>query len=119
MIKTYRDMLVWQKSMDLVVEIYNITKDFPKEESFGLVSQMRRAAVSIPSNIAEGQGRKATKDFVRFLLIAQGSKAELQTQILICERLGYLPKEQTHSAKMYTEEIGKMLYAIIDKLQNQ
>lgn len=88
-VHSHKDLTVWQKSMDLVEIIYQITDDFPSKEQFGLVSQMRRCAVSIPSNIAEGAGRKGNKEFSRFLYIALGSLAELETQIEICERLQY------------------------------
>ena len=84
---SYKDLIVWQKAMDLVVEIYRICKFLPKEENYGLSDQMRRSVVSIASNIAEGQARDSKKDFIRFLSIAQGSKAELETQIEICRRL--------------------------------
>ncbi len=115
-IKHYRDLIVWQKSMDLVTEIYKLLKLLPKEELFDLSSQMRRAVVSIPCNIAEGQARKSTKEFVNFLSIAQGSKAELQTQLLICERLNYLTKEQLKNALLLSEEIGKMIFALMQTL---
>ena len=86
-INTYRDLIVWQKSMDLVVEIYKLTKNFPKSEIYGLTSQMKRCAVSIPSNIAEGRRRGSRKDYRHFLIIAYGSGAELETQIEIVKRL--------------------------------
>ena len=91
----YRDLIVWQKAMDLVQAVYKITAGFPKEELYGLTSQLRRAAVSIPSNIAEGQGRRTTGDFQRFLAIANGSLREVETQILIAKRLNYLHNERT------------------------
>ena len=91
--------------MDLTVTVYNLIKLLPKEELYSLSDQMRRAAVSIPSNIAEGHGRGSTKEFLRFLSIAQGSKAELQTQLLICERLNYLDREQTKTSLALTEEV--------------
>jgi four helix bundle protein len=89
-IQRYEDLIVWQKAMDLVVEVYKILKLMPNDELYALSDQMKRAAVSIPSNIAEGQERNTTKDFVKFLHIAKGSKAELETQLLICVRLNYL-----------------------------
>lgn len=88
-IQSHKDLNVWQKSMDLVEIIYQLTEAFPSKEQFGLVAQMRRCAISIPSNIAEGAGRKGSKEFSRFLYIAQGSLSELETQIEICERLHY------------------------------
>ena len=87
MIKNHMDLIVWQKAMDLVLHIYSIVKTFPKEETYGLSDQMRRAAVSIPSNIAEGYYRGSHKEFVYFLRIALGSGAELETQLILCERL--------------------------------
>jgi four helix bundle protein len=87
MIKSYRDLTVWQKAIELVIKIYALTDKFPTEERFGLTSQMRRAAVSIPSNIAEGNFRRSTKDYVQFLKIAFGSGAELETQLEIIKRL--------------------------------
>jgi four helix bundle protein len=85
--KSFKDLEVWKRGIDLVEDIYNITATFPTNEQFGLVSQMRRAAVSIPSNIAEGQGRRNAKEFDQFLYIAKGSLAEIETQLIICERL--------------------------------
>lgn len=88
--QSHKDLTVWQKAMDLVEDIYRITRDFPDEERFGLVQQMRRCAVSIPSNIAEGAGRSSSREFLRFLSIAIGSLAELETQVEIAKRIGYL-----------------------------
>src|SRR5436853_6958040 len=86
----YRELIAWQKAMEIVCRIYQLTSSFPAEERFGLTNQLRRAAVSIPSNIAEGQGRGVSRDFARFLRIANGSRQELETQITISIRLGYL-----------------------------
>ena len=91
----YKDLMVWQKSMDLAEKIYEAFKSMPKEELFGLSDQMRRAVISVPSNIAEGQQRSSTKDYIRFLHIARGSLGELETQIILCERLKYLEHETT------------------------
>lgn len=88
-INSYEDLLVWQKGITLVKQIYRITEHFPENEKFGLFSQMRRASVSIPSNIAEGQARRTTPDFVKFISIAEGSLAELHTQVIIAFELGY------------------------------
>ena len=110
-------MKIWQRSMDLVVETYKVTAFLPKEEQYGLVSQMRRAAVSIPSNIAEGQSRHTIKEYLNFLSIAKGSKSELETQLEICIRLGFLKREQASNAQALCDEVGKMLYVIIVKLQ--
>ncbi|MBN2179339.1 MAG: four helix bundle protein [Deltaproteobacteria bacterium] len=92
--KTYRDLIVWQKSVHFVTVIYQITKTFPKDEAFGLISQMRRCSVSIPSNIAEGYGRRSKNDYVRFLQIAMGAVLELQTQLEISRNLKYLTPNQ-------------------------
>ena len=109
MAQSYKDLVVWQKAMDLSVAIYQMTKTFPKDEMFGLTSQMRRAAVSIASNIAEGEGRKSKKEFSHFLAIALGSKAELETQMLLCERVGLVEKDVSLSTQSLLNEIGKML----------
>ncbi|MBR5307439.1 MAG: four helix bundle protein [Clostridia bacterium] len=114
---TYKDLKVWEKSMELVSEIYRLVKLLPKEEHYVLSDQMRRAAISIPSNIAEGYERYHTKEYLRFLMIARGSKAELETQLLICEKLNLLPPQQTTVALSLCDEIGRMLNAIKDKLQ--
>ena len=103
--------------MDLVVETYKATAFLPKEEQCGLVSHMRRAAVSIPSNIAEGQSRHTIKEYLNFLSIAKGSKSELETQLEICIRLGFLTQEQASNAQELCDEVGRMLYTIIVRLQ--
>ena len=91
-IKSYKELIVWQTSIDMVVEVYRVTENFPRQEMFGLTSQMRRSAVSIPSNIAEGRGRGTRKDFSNFLKVSLGSSNELETQIEIAKRLNYLKK---------------------------
>lgn len=113
----YKHLLIWQKSMDLVEETYRLIKLLPQEETYALANQMRRAAVSIPSNIAEGQARKSKKDFIKFLLISVGSKSELETQLLICCRLNYLTESQIHKALMLCDEVSKMIYTLIDRLK--
>ena len=112
----YSNLKVWQKSMDLAVEIYRVVKSLPKEELYGLSDQMRRAVVSIPSNIAEGHQRSSTRDYIRFLNIAKGSLGELETQIILSERLGYLQSETTGQLYARCEEIGKMLSGLINSL---
>lgn len=102
--------------MDLLVEIYRIVKKLPREEIFVLSDQMRRAALSIPSNIAEGRSRSSEKDFLRFLFIARGSKAELETQLLACIRLDYLDEAEVEGALNLCSEVGRMLNAMISKL---
>ncbi len=105
----YSELIVWQKSMDLVTEIYKITATFPSEERFGLSSQARRAAVSVPSNIAEGHGRKSTASYLNFLSIAFGSLMELETQIQIAVRLNFIQEDKAVALLLQTDEIGKML----------
>jgi four helix bundle protein len=112
----YRELIVWQKAMDLVELIYQLTKHFPKEELYALTSQIHRAAVSIPSNIAEGQARKSTAEFRNFLSIAQGSRAELETQILIAMRLKYLTPKQAEPSMALLNELSRMLNALHSKL---
>jgi four helix bundle protein len=114
--KNYRDLIVWQKSMALVTEVYSITRLLPKEELYGLVSQIRRSAVSIPSNIAEGYGRYSTNDYTRFLQIAIGSLYELQTQLEICLNLGYLSKDTFEKVYEQSREIERMLSSLIKKV---
>ena len=104
--------------MDLTVEIYKLIKNLPKEETFALSDQIRRAAVSIPSNIAEGQGRVTAKEFIRFLSMARGSLCELSTQIELCERLNYLEQSQTASIHDQISEIAKMLYALANSVRD-
>ena len=113
---SYRQLKVWQKAMELVKETYRLTSRLPREERYTLSDQLRRAAVSIPSNIAEGYGRSTTKDYVRFLSIARGSKYEVETQLLICVMLGYLSEEEISDATKICDEIGKMLTVILTKL---
>ena len=115
-VKSYKDLIIWKRSMDLVVSIYRITEDFPSKESFGLISQMRRASVSIPSNIAEGYGRQSTGSYAQFLSIARGSLFELETQIEICIRLNYFKKIESVNLLAEIIEISKMISSIISKL---
>lgn len=105
----YRDLKVWQLAMELAEDIYKLCAEFPRQEIYGLSSQLQRAAVSIPSNIAEGQARNTNKEFGYFLGIARGSLAELETQIMLAQRLGYLAAEKTNLVLEKAEEIGKML----------
>jgi len=115
-VKTYRDLIVWQKAMALVTEIYKITKSFPRREDYGLTSQVRRCAVSIPSNIAEGYGRHSRNEYIRFLQIALGSLYELQTQLEIAVNLEYLKKEEFDSLYESTREVERMLSVLIKRL---
>lgn len=112
----YRELKVWNKSMDLTVEVYTLTQLLPKDELYGLTSQIRRAAVSIPSNIAEGAGRKSTRDYIHFLKIAYGSLNELETQLILCCKLHYLESSSIEKAMQMSSEIGRMVNAMIQKL---
>ena len=114
-LKHYKDLIVWRKAMDLVYHIYQITKLFPKEEIYGLTSQLRRAAVSVASNIAEGQARKSKLQFKYFLTIAKGSIAEIDTQLLIAIRLNYIQEIQIKDLITIREEVSKMLSSMITK----
>ena len=115
-INSYRDLIVWQNAMTLVKTVNEITKAFPKEEQFGLTSQLRRAAVSIPSNIAEGSGRRSTQDYVRFLLIARGSLFETQTQIELARALRFVDELTAAEILLPCNEIERMLNSLISKL---
>ena len=117
MSNTYRDLKVWQRSIDLAERIYPLTASFPASEIYGLSSQMRRAAVSIASNIAEGWGRRSRKDYGRFVLVARGSNDELETQLVIAGRLGFCNTEQLDQATALSDEIGKMLSGLHKFLQ--
>ena len=115
-VKSYRDLIVWQKSMTLVTDIYIATRSFPSDELYTLTNQLRRCAISIPSNIAEGYGRNSTLDYKRFLQIATGSLFELQTQIEIAVNLKYLAAEKFNSLFGAAKEIEYMLIALIRKI---
>lgn len=115
---SYENLIVWQKSIDLVEEIYKLTHKFPKEEIYGLTSQMRRAAVSISSNIAEGSRRGTRKDFRNFLYNAFASGAELETQIKICKRLSFISDKDCIKTDSLLHEVMKMLNSMINKLGN-
>ena len=117
MINSYEDLIVWQKAMDLVVEIYRIVRFLPSEERYALSDQMRRAAVSIPSNIAEGNARGSKKDYVNFLSIAKGSDAELKTQCSICVRLNFVKEENIRNAMSLCDEVGRMLNTMISRMK--
>lgn len=116
LIKTYQDLIVWQRSMDLAVECYNMTASFPKNELYGLVSQINRSGASIPANIAEGHGRGSRKEYVQFLWIAHGSLCELETHVLLSERVGLMEKGQTQRLLQSCIQIKKMLRALIGQL---
>lgn len=115
-VKNYQELIAWQKAMDLVEEVYTASKSFPREEIYGLTSQLRRAAVSIPSNVAEGQGRRTTPDFLRHLSIAYGSLREVETQILIATRLRYLAAEKCQDVMKIAGEVGRLLNGLMASL---
>ena len=115
--KSYRDLIVWQKSMSLVTLIYKLTVKFPDDEKFGLVAQIKRSAVSIPSNIAEGYGRNYRKDYSRFLQIARGSLFENQTQLEIAVNLSFISTEDLKEIQELSIEVEKMLNSLIKKLE--
>ncbi len=117
MITSFRDLEVWQRAMDLSVEVYELTRDFPREEVFGMASQLRRAAVSIPSNIAEGQGRSGSLEFQQFLGIARGSLCELQTQLEIAQRTGLGNPDRIVQAIKLSHEVGRLLYGLLRSLK--
>ena len=116
-IRNYADLQVWQKAMSLVTDIYKATTFFPREERYGLTAQIRRSAVSIPSNIAEGSARETTPDLLRFITIAYGSLAELETQLLIARNLDYLAEEIMFSLIQRCREIGRMLNGLRQSLR--
>jgi len=119
MVQTYRDFIVWNKAIDLVTEIYRMTKNFPKDELFGLTSQVRKSAVSIPSNIAEGWGRLTKGEFRLFLGHARGSLAELETQISIAKNLNYLNDVEGNSLLQQIAEVGRLLNGLLSSVKNQ
>lgn len=117
-IKTHKDLLVWKKSIDLVEQIYKFTKQFPKEELYGITNQMRRCAVSIPANIAKGSGRKNKAEFIQFLHIALGSASELETHLIISQRLGFLSSNSYDEIMNALNEIIKMICGLINSLNS-
>jgi four helix bundle protein len=118
-VKDYRDLIVWQKAMDLVETIYRTTAAFPREEIYGLTSQIRRAAISIPSNIAEGNGRNTTRDYIHFLGMAYGSVKEVETQVLIAERLRYIDSNHSNALVKVTTEIARLLSGLTNSLKKK
>lgn len=114
---THKDLDVWKRSIDLVLKIYELSHKLPSDEKFGLISQIKRTSVSVPSNIAEGAGRSSTKEFIRFLDIANGSLSELETQLIIINRLGYFKTEEIIEEEI--KPIRKMLYRLTQSLKNK
>jgi four helix bundle protein len=118
-VRSYRDLVAWQKSMALVINVYRCTQAFPKAETYGLAAQLRRATVSVPSNIAEGQGRISTGEFKQFLGHARGSLLEVETQITIAQGLGYLPQELCEPLLRQCAEVGRILNGLITSLKHK
>jgi len=117
--RSYRELTAWQRAMDFAENVYVITRTWPREELYGLTGQLRRAAASVPSNIAEGQGRESDKDFLRFLAIAKGSLHEAETQIMLGERLDYHRTETTHALLQQSAEVGRLLNGLMKSLRTR
>jgi four helix bundle protein len=117
--KSHRRPVLWQKSVRLAVEIHRVSRQLPKHELFGLAAQMNRPAVSIPSNVAEGTARPTTRDYIRFLYIARGSSAEIDTQLLLAEELGYVTRDDLAPAISISDEVGRLLNAVITVLHRR
>ena len=116
--QSFRDLQVWQRSMELTLAVYRLSQHFPREEAFGITSQLRRSAVSVPSNVAEGHGRMNPRELKHFLLIARGSVCELQTQLELSGALGYADAELLTRAQELSIEVEKMLYTLLGKLKS-
>jgi len=115
-VRDYKDLFIWKKGIDIAEAIYDLTEKYPKNELYGIVSQMRRCSVSIPSNIAEGFSRHYTKEYIRFLFISRGSCSELETLLILSEKLEYITSDDTASLSQQLETEGKMLTGLIRKL---
>ncbi len=118
-IRGYKDLIAWQKGMDLIEEVYRISAGFPSHERFGLTSQIRRAVVSVPSNIAEGYGRPGKADYIRFLDIARGSANEVETQLMVAERLRFVAAEQVKRAMDLVNEVQRVLKGLVDSIEKK
>jgi four helix bundle protein len=118
-LKSHKELLAWQKAISLVEAVYGLSRGFPKDEIYGLTAQLRRAAVSVPSNIAEGQGRKSTKEFLHHLSIAYGSLMETETQLLISERLGYAQTAQVTEVLEQLAEVGRLINGLSNSLSDR
>jgi len=118
-LRSYKELIVWQKSMELAISIYELTSRFPQTEIYGLVSQMRRAAVAIPSNIAEGYGRKSSKEYRQFLSIAYSSGLELETQLILAKKLRFVDVEDFKKSEALLQEVLKMLNTMMFKLKSK
>lgn len=117
-IRSYEDLIVWQKAVDLCKQVYEFSASFPPDERFGLISQIRRSAVSIPSNIAEGYGRGTPSEYMRFLRVARGSLYELETQLVIAARLGFLDAARFQEIREHTRECGRILAGLLRSIEN-
>ncbi|QTN19632.1 four helix bundle protein [Brevundimonas sp. AJA228-03] len=118
-VRHYRDLVVWQKALIFVERVYAVSRSWPADERFGLTGQVRGAAVSVPSNVAEGCGRRSTPAFINHLAIARGSLAEVETQLILAERLGYLPADERDAVLALADEISRMLASLITKLEER
>lgn len=118
-VRSHRDLLVWQRAMDVAVSAYELTRQYPREELFGLTSQSRRAAASVAANIAEGYGRATRQAYLNFLRIARGSLKELETHVALAERVGLAPSARTKALLDQTDELGRMLHGLISKVQSR
>lgn len=118
-VSTYKDLIVWQKSIALVTSVYSLTKPFPADEKFGIVSQINRAIVSVPTNIAEGWGRESTKNYVQFLRISRGSLMEVETLLLISKNLNYIKEQDYIEISKQMDEVGKILQGLIKSINQK
>jgi four helix bundle protein len=118
-VRNFRDLIAWQKGMDFTVDVYQASRAFPKEETYGLRAQVRESAVSIPANIAEGHGRDSSKEFARFLSISHGSLCETQTHILLAERLDYLSEETTEKLMAQSEEVARITNSLKNSIKRK
>jgi four helix bundle protein len=118
-VRSYRDLIAWQKAMDFTVEVYQLSKNFPAEERFALTTQLRRSAVSVPSNIAEGEGRFSKPDFSRFLSFSHGSLCESETQIILADRLGYVSTDRVDAILAQSSEVGRLIRGLARSLNTE
>ena len=118
-VNSYKELIIWQKSIVLVSKVYSLTKKFPNDEKYGLVSQLNRASVSIPANIAEGWGRESRKNYVQFLRISRGSLFELETLLIISANEGFITPESFKEISIYTDEVSRMIVSMIKKLEDK
>ena len=117
--RDYRDLVLWQRAIELAADVHQVTLKLPRHETFGMAAQIRRSAVSIPSNIAEGSGRRTTREFIAFLHIARGSLSELKTQLFLAQRVGYLDDADVTTTDSLSDEVGRLLNAVIRGLRRR